>query len=103
MTELPDPPPAEPSAFHRERREHGGVSARPDDDRLAELTEEERVDLGLDPYDPDEVPPATDDPVPTDITESEQYEEERDEIEREEAEGELKPKTDPFPPTRYDK
>jgi hypothetical protein len=68
MSELPDPPPAEPSAFHRDRREHGGVSARPDDDQLAELTEEERVDAGIDPYDPDEVPPATDDPVPTDIT-----------------------------------
>ena len=54
------------------------------------------------PFNPDEVPPATDDPVPTDITESEQYQEEREEIEREEAEGELKPKPDPFPPTRYD-
>jgi len=103
MSELPDPPPADPSAFHRDRREHGGLSAHPDDDRLAELTEEERVDAGLDPYDPDEVPPATDDPVPTDITESQQYQDERAEIEREEGEGELKSKTDPFPPTRYDK
>jgi hypothetical protein len=103
MTELPDPPPAEPSAFHRDRREHGGLPAHPDDDRLAELTEEERVEAGLDPYDPDEVPPATDAPVPTDISESAQYQEEREEIEREEAEGELRPKSDPFPPTRYDK
>ena len=103
MSELPDPPPADPSAFHRDRREHGGLPAHPDDDRLAELTEEERVDAGLDPYDPDEVPPATDDPVPTDITESQQYQDERAEIEREEGEGELKSKTDPFPPTRYDK
>ena len=102
MSELPDPPPAEPSAFHRDRREHGGLSARPDDDQLAELTEEERVDLGLDPFDPDEVPPATDAPVPTDITESEQYQEEEAEIEREEAKGELPADPDPFPPTRYD-
>ena len=48
------------------------------------------------------MPPATDDPVPTDITESGQYQDERAEIDREEAEGELKPKADPFPPTRYD-
>lgn len=102
MSELPDPPPAEPSAFHRDRREHGGLPAHPDDDRLAELTEEERVDLGLDPYEHDEVPPATDDPVPTDITESEQYQEEREEIEREKAKGELPAKPGPFPPTRYD-
>lgn len=102
MSELPDPPPAEPSAFHRDRREHGGLSARPDDDQLAELTEEERVDAGIDPYEPDEVPPATDDPVPTDITESEQYQEEREEIEREKGEGELPEEPGPFPPTRYD-
>lgn len=102
MSELPDPPPAEPSAFRRERREHGGASDRLNDDQLAELTEEERVHAGLDAYDPDEVPPATDDPVPTDITESAQYQDERAEIDREEAEGELKAKPGPFPPTRYD-
>src|ERR1017187_4305356 len=103
MTELPDPPPTEPSACHRDRREHGGLPAHPDDDRLAELTEEERVEAGLDPFDPDEVPPATDDPGAPDTSESAQYQEEREEIEREEAEGELRPKSDPFPPTRYDK
>ncbi len=102
MSELPDPPPAEPSAFHKDRREDGGLPARPDDDQLAELTEEERVDAGIDPYEPDEVPPATDDPVPTDITDSEQYQEEREEIEREKAEGELPEVPGPFPPTRYD-
>ena len=75
---------------------------RPNDDQLAELTEEERVDAGIDPYEPDEVPPATDDPVPTDITDSEQYQEEREEIEREKAEGELPEVPGPFPPTRYD-
>lgn len=59
--ERPDPELVEdePAAFHRERREHGGASQRLSDDRLAELTEEERVDAGLEPYDPDEVPPAT--------------------------------------------
>ncbi len=68
MSELPDPPPAEPSAFHKDRREGGGLPLRPNDDQLAELAEEERVDAGVDPYEPDEVPPATDDPVPTDVT-----------------------------------
>ena len=58
-TELPDLSEDEPAAFHRERREHGGASQRLSDDRLAELTEEERVDAGLEDYDPDEVPPAT--------------------------------------------
>jgi hypothetical protein len=102
MSELPDPPPAEPSAFHKDRREGGGLPLHPDDDQLAELTEEERVDAGIDPYEPDEVPPATDDPVPTDVTESEQYQEERAEIDREKAEGELPEERGPFPPTRYD-
>jgi hypothetical protein len=45
--------------FHRNRREHGGSPDRLDEDQLARLTEEERVDAGLDDYDPDEVPPAT--------------------------------------------
>ena len=46
--------------FHRDRHQHGGASDRLDDDRLARLTEEERVEAGLDDFDPDEVPPATD-------------------------------------------
>jgi hypothetical protein len=94
--------PDEEFPFHKDRREHGGLPAHPDDDRLAELTEEERAALGLEPYDPYEVPPATDAPVPVDITETPEYQEERAEIERELAEGELPPKPDPFPPTRYD-
>lgn len=57
--ELPDLTEDEPAAFHRERREHGGASQRLSDDQLAELTEEERVDAGLEDYDPDDVPPAT--------------------------------------------
>ena len=33
--------------FHRDRREHGGASQRLDDDKLAELAEDERVEAGL--------------------------------------------------------
>src|ERR1022692_1286315 len=60
--EFPDLP---DERFHRDRREHGGAPEHLDDDRLARLTEEERVEAGLDPFDPDEGPPATDAPVPT--------------------------------------
>ncbi len=103
MTQLPPEPPREPSEFRRNRREHGGEIDRLDDDQLAELAEEERVDAGIDPYEPDEVPPATDDPVPTDVTGSREFQEARAEIEREEAKGELSLGPDGFPPTRYDK
>ena len=102
MSELPPEPPHEPSEFHRDRRQHGGEIDRLNEDQLAELTEEERVDAGLDAYDPDEVPPATDDPVPTDVTDSPEYRDARGEIGKEEAEGELRLDKDGFPPTRYD-
>ena len=90
--------------FRRDRREHAGASAHLDDDRLAHLAEEERVAAGLDDFDPEDVPPATDAPVPTDITESEQYQDELAEIEREVANGELPEggHRDAFPPTHYD-
>jgi hypothetical protein len=91
--------------FHRDRRVHGGEIDRLDDDQLARLTEEERVAAGLDPYDPDEVPPATDSPPLTDdITQTDVYQEERAEIVRQEAKGELYPidEEHPFPPTRYE-
>jgi hypothetical protein len=90
--------------FHRDRREHGGAPDRLDDDQLARLTEEERVAGGLDPYDPDEVPPATDTPPLTDITQSTEYQEERAEFRREYEEGELRAVDEdhPFPPTRYE-
>jgi hypothetical protein len=94
-----------PAEFHRDRREHGGASQRLDDDQLAGLAEEERVAAGLDAYDPDEVPPATDTPpVPGDIRQTEVYEEERAEIRRLIEDGELREPSekDPFPPTRYD-
>jgi hypothetical protein len=95
--------------FHRDRREHGGASQRLDDDKLAEITEDERVEAGLDAFNPDEVPPATDPlppgvPEPTDIRQSPVYQEERAEVQREEEAGEIRELTpdDPFPPTRYD-
>jgi len=90
--------------FRRDRREHGGEIDRLDDDQLARLTEEERVAAGLDPYDPDEVPPATDTPPQTDITQSTEYQEERAEVRRESDKGELYPidEEHPFPPTRYE-
>ncbi len=103
MTEqLPDPP---DERFHRDRREHGGAPEHLDDDQLARLTEEERVEAGLDAYDPDEVPPATDAPPEQDVTDTDQYREARAEIRRELDEGELRVRgeRDPFPPTHYDR
>ena len=97
-----------PEQFHRNRREHGGASQYIDndqDEQLARLTEEERVAAGLDAYDPDEVPPATDTPPqPEDITQNEDWQEERAEFRREEDKGELGHINEhhPFPPTRYD-
>jgi hypothetical protein len=96
-----------PERFHRDRREHGGASQYLDndqDDQLARLTEEERVAAGLDAYDPDEVPPATDTPQPEDITQNEDWQEERAEFRRQEDKGELGHINEhhPFPPTRYE-
>jgi hypothetical protein len=90
---------------HRDRREHGGASGHPDDDALAARTEQERVEAGLDAYDPADVPAATDEAPVVDPTDDEAYREEGAEVKREEAEGELYPLTDkhPFPPTRYDR
>jgi hypothetical protein len=91
--------------FHRDRREHAGAAQRLDDDQLARLTEEERVAAGLDAYDPDEVPPATDTPPqPEDITQTEEWQEERAELLREADKGEIRPVDErhPFPPTRYE-
>jgi hypothetical protein len=98
---------AEPAEeFHRNRREHGGAPAHPDDDRLARLTEEERVAVGLDAYDPDEVPDAEDGEPVTDITQTDVYEEERAEVRHELDEDELAVEGEEkrsFPPTRYDR
>jgi hypothetical protein len=96
--------------FHRDRREHGGAPQHLDDDLLAEITEDERVEAGLDDFNPDEVPPATD-PLPPgvpeprpDVRQRTEYQEERAEVRREEEAGELRQPgpDDPFPPTRYD-
>src|SRR5512132_1620668 len=86
--------------FRRDRREHGGAPEHLDDDQLARLAEEERVTAGLDDYDPDEVPPATED-----VTKTDEYLEERAEIERELDEGELRVRgqRDELPPTHYDR
>jgi len=97
-----------PEQFRRDRREHGGASQYLDndqDEQLARLTEEERVDAGLDAYDPDEVPPATDTPPqPEDITQNEDWQEERAEFRRQEDKDELGHINEhhPFPPTRYE-
>ena len=103
MTQDPDQPAEE---FHRNRREHGGSPDRLDDDRLARLTEEERVEAGVDAYDPDEVPPATDTPPqPWDVTQTDEYQEARAEIRREYDQDELQVEGErnPFPPTHYDR
>ncbi len=94
-----------PDRFHRDRREHGGAPDRLDDDQLARLTEEERVEAGLDDYDPDEVPPATDTPPPAeDLGQTGPYLQERAEIIREAGKGELRSidEQHPFPPSRYE-
>ncbi len=98
----PDQPDEE---FRRDRHEHGGMPAKLNDDRLAHEAEEERVAAGIDPYDPDEVPSATDTPpLDTDIRDTEQWEEERAEVKREEDHDELliHPDRQQFPPTHYD-
>jgi hypothetical protein len=96
--------------FHRDRHEHGGASQRLDDDKLAEITEDERVEAGIDDFNPDEVPSATD-PLPpgvptpkADVRQSTVYLQEQAEIRREQDAGELGDidADHPFPPTRYD-
>ncbi|HEX4429853.1 MAG TPA: hypothetical protein VHZ96_11360 [Frankiaceae bacterium] len=89
----------------RDRREHAGAGGHPDDDALARRTEQERVDAGLDAFDPDDVPPAADEAVPYDPAEDEANQEAAAEVRRQESEGELYPLTEehPYPPTRYDR
>jgi hypothetical protein len=90
-------------APHRDRHEHGGASARPNDDELALRTERERVEAGLEPYDSDDVPAAADATLPYDITETETYQDIEGIAARQEDEGETTPLSEdnPFPPTRY--
>lgn len=89
----------------QDRREHGGMPLHPDDDDLARRTEHERVEAGVDDYDPDDVPPATDEPAAPDLTQTEEYREEQAELKRQTEESELYPLTErhPFPPSHYDK
>ena len=42
----------------KDRREHGKAPDRLNDERLEERTRQERIQAGLDDYDPDKVPPA---------------------------------------------
>jgi hypothetical protein len=42
----------------RDRHFHGKQPTPVDDDDLARRTEQERVEFGVDDYDPDQVPPA---------------------------------------------
>ncbi|HUK73265.1 MAG TPA: hypothetical protein VLW50_31705 [Streptosporangiaceae bacterium] len=69
--------------FRRGRREHGafaehgGFAEHIDDDRLARPAEEERVSAGIDDYDADEVPPATDASPRWDVTSTDEYPQER--------------------------
>lgn len=93
------------SASSRDRREHGGASPYLDDDALAARTEQERVEAGVDAFDPADVPPATDAPPADDPTDTDVFREERAEIVRQQDAGELGPITDerPFPPTHYDR
>lgn len=89
----------------RDRREHGGAPDRLDDDALARRTEQERVDAGLDAFDPDDVPPATDEAPAYDASEDEANQEAAAEVNRQESAGELYTLTEdhPYPPTRYDR
>jgi hypothetical protein len=91
-----------PPDVHKDRRYHGGMPPHLDDEELAERTEEERAEAGVEPYNPDDVPPATDDPVPVDITETEEYQEEVAEVDVEVAKGLIPTGEKPaFPPTHY--
>ena len=95
--------PTEAAEGRRDRRYHGGMPAHLDDDELARRTEAERLDVGASDYDPDDVPPATDDPVPFDPDFDEVEQDIESVTARQEAEGETRPLSpdNPFPPTRY--
>jgi hypothetical protein len=88
---------------HRDRREHGGMPAHPDDEELALRTERERVEAGLQPYDSEDVPPAADATVTYD-PDADPVEQDIESVTaRREDEMENAPLSEdnPFPPTRY--
>jgi hypothetical protein len=103
---MTQPDSGQPAArFRRDPHEHGGIPQHIDDDRLERLTEEERVAAGIEAFDEDEVPPATDVPAKRDVTETEEYQEARAEIRREFDKDELQVENERagFPPTHYDR
>ena len=87
----------------RDRREHGGAPMHPNDDELALRVERERVEAGLEPYDPQDVPPAADATVPYDPDADQTQQDIAEVTSRREAQGENTPLSEdnPFPPTRY--
>ena len=87
----------------RDRREHGGAPMRPNDDELALRVERERVEAGLEPYDPQDVPPAADATLPYDPDHDRTQQDIASVTSRREAQGENTPisEDNPFPPTRY--
>ena len=56
--------PEEDRGLHHDRRVHGGMPLREDDDALERLVEEDRVAAGVSDFAEDDVPPATDEPPP---------------------------------------
>ena len=61
--------PEEDPGLHRDRRVHGGMPERLDDDALERAVEEDRVAAGVADYAPADVPPATD-PLPEGTSEA---------------------------------
>ena len=80
-----------------------GCRSSPTTSGTERRVEEERADLGIAPYAASAIPPATDVPVPTDVTESLQYQEALAEVRRQRNQGELlvEGASDVFPPTHY--
>ena len=54
--------PEQDGGLHHDRRVHGGMPLREDDDALERLVEEDRVAAGISDFAEDDVPPATDAP-----------------------------------------
>ena len=87
----------------RDRRFHGGAPGRRAAAERARRPGGGRGDAGGDAYDPDDVPPATDDPVPYDPDADEVAQDVESVALRQEGEGDFKPLSEdnPYPPTRY--
>jgi hypothetical protein len=85
------------------RGQHGGMPLKPDDEAYEQRVQEERVDLGVEDYDADAVPPVIEDPAPVDVTATPEYQEELDQVRRRDEDGELVVEggEQEFPPTSY--